>query len=238
LRLAVKRALARTWVDGRMFVYDRRLLPNEYLAELERKTYDLPSAGFHTGLSVGYPAWNLVYYTLLCSLPPEGTTPVVVETGTNRGFSTIVLAQALKDGDRGGIVRTVDINPSVVETARESVALAGLSSYVEFNVGDSVDYLRRLVPTLDRLDLVFLDGSHERKVVCEEFSIVHPLVTGVGGKVVFDNTTFGGVAEALGQIRDEYGGSLVEFENCSWYPPGCVIWQADRARPYPQQNGR
>jgi hypothetical protein len=49
-------------------------------------------AAVRTGLSMGYPAWNLLYYTLLCSLPPD---PVVAEVGTNLGFSTIVLVPGI-----------------------------------------------------------------------------------------------------------------------------------------------
>lgn len=53
----------------RRFDYDHHLLPNKYLAELEMQCSDLQSALPHTGLSIGYPAWNLLYYTVLCALP-------------------------------------------------------------------------------------------------------------------------------------------------------------------------
>ena len=62
--------------NRRMFAYDRRLLVNEYLAEQESATADLESAIARTGFSLGYPSWNLLYYTLLCSLPRSGS-PVV-----------------------------------------------------------------------------------------------------------------------------------------------------------------
>src|SRR5204862_4360490 len=103
------------------------LLPNQYLAQVDGLSLDVRSAQAHTGLSIGYPAWNLLYYALLCSLPPRDDEYVVVETGTNRGFSTIVLAQALKDASVAGIVRTVDYDANVVREARENLARAGLS---------------------------------------------------------------------------------------------------------------
>jgi len=209
----------------RMFDYNPMLLPNPLLAELEKRATDTESAKLRSGLTVGYPAWNLLYYTLLCSLPPEMSDPVVVETGTNHGISTIVLAQALKDLGLRSVVRTVDIDPSVVEIARQNVAKAGLSAFVDFHVEDSHQYLARLVSEVNAIHFAFLDGSHAYEDLRNEFTIIYPKVVACRGKVYFDNTTTGGVARALKFIRIAYGGNLVEFANCSWCPPGNVIWQ-------------
>jgi hypothetical protein len=46
-----------------------------------------------------------------------------------------------------------------------------------------------------------------------------------GGKVYFDNSGRGGVAEALDYLRERHGGNLVTFLNCSSAPPGNTIWQ-------------
>ena len=124
----------------RIFDYDRRLLPNSLLAEREAESRDLPSAVRNTGLSIGYPAWNLLYYSLLCSIDSED--PVIVETGTNLGYSTIVLAQALKDSKAHGVIRTVDINPIAVAQARQNAGRAGVAGVISFSVGDSLDFLR------------------------------------------------------------------------------------------------
>jgi predicted O-methyltransferase YrrM len=210
--------------NRRMFGYDRRLLVNEYLAEQEAETHDLESAIARTGFSLGYPAWNLLYYSLLCSLPRSGQ-PVVVETGTNRGFSTIVLAQALRDAGLGAAVRTVDIDPEVVKLAEQNVAKAGVADLVRFSVGDSLEFLGALRREVDRVDFALLDGAHDAEHVVAEFELVQPLVRSCGGKVYFDNTSAGGVAEALRRIRAAHGGNLIEFENCSWAPPGNAIWQ-------------
>lgn len=174
---------------------------------------------------MGYPSWNLLYYALLCSLPPEVREPVIVETGTNQGFSTIVMAQALKDLGARSVVRTVDIDPDVVAIARANVAKAGLSDYVEFHVEDSLKYLKRVVQEVRAIHFAFLDGNHAYDHLRKEFSILHPRVAACRGKVYFDNTTAGGVARALRYIRVAYGGNLIEFENCSWQPPGNAIWQ-------------
>jgi predicted O-methyltransferase YrrM len=222
----------------RRFDYDRRLLVNPYLAEREEGAADLRSAVGRTGLSLGYPAWNLLYYTLLCSLPPSD--PVVVETGTNHGFSTIVLAQALVDGGADGVVRTVDLDPEVVELARGHARRAGVADRIRFHVGDSREFLGRLAAEVDHVDFAFLDGDHRAEAVVAEFERLHPLVAACGGKVFFDNTSRGGVAKALRRIHATWGGSLVEFLNCSWAPPGTAIWQPSPrdAGPAPARGGR
>jgi predicted O-methyltransferase YrrM len=201
--------------------YDRRLLVNPRLVEAEEQD-DIQ-------FSVGYPAWNLLYYALLCSLPVNRSA-VVLETGTNIGLSTIVLAQAVKDGGQGGTVHTVEIDPERASTAKENVAAAGLSEFVHFHVGDSTDELRRICLDNPRIDFAFLDARHDFSSVISEFRTVVPRVKAARGMVCFDNTLYGGVAVALRYIRIRYSGNMVEFPNCSWSPPGSAIWQPRRPR--------
>jgi hypothetical protein len=52
----------------RRFDYDRRLLPNARIAALEPdEVTDEHSIGT-TDWSIGYPGWNLLYYSLYCSI--------------------------------------------------------------------------------------------------------------------------------------------------------------------------
>jgi SAM-dependent methyltransferase len=212
--------------SGRSFAYDRRLLVNPYLAEREWDVQGLSGAMDSTGLSMGYPAWNLLYYSLLCSLPRS--SPVVVETGTNQGFSTIVMAQALIDADSDGVVRTVDIDPEAVALAKRHAEQAKVADRIRFEVADSRDFLERLSAEVDHIDFAFLDGDHRAEAVVAEFERLHALVAACRGKVYFDNTASGGVAKALRHIHATYGGNLVEFPNCSWAPAGNAIWQPER----------
>jgi predicted O-methyltransferase YrrM len=206
----------------RIFDYDRGLLPNSFLAERDAGR-DLVSAVRNTGLSIGYPAWNLLYYSLLCSM--DSPDPVIVETGTNLGYSSIVLAQALRDRKAGGIVRTVDINPAAVAQARENALRAGVADLISFSVGDSLDFLRGLARELDHIDFVFLDGGHAVSHVIAEFEIVCPLLRARGGKAYFDNSGSGDVAEAINHLRAAFGGNFIHFANSSWCPPGSTLWQ-------------
>jgi predicted O-methyltransferase YrrM len=178
------------------------------------------------GHSPGYPAWNLLYYSLLCSIPTGRRKAVVIETGTNRGLTTIVMAQALKDLDIQRRLETVDLDANVVEVARRNVDRAGLSDYVNFNVEDAQSFLKRVTAGAG-IDFVLIDDLHTREQVVAEIDIVCPRVVPQTGTVYFDNTLRGGVAEALIYLKKVFGGNLVEFPNCSWGPPGNAIWQTD-----------
>jgi predicted O-methyltransferase YrrM len=210
---------------GRRFQYERRLLPNHRLAALEPETARWRQVMDQSGLSIGYPAWNLLYYVLLCGLSPARESPVVVETGTNFGASTIVMAQALEDLGVGTVLETVERNPEAVEKARANVEAAGLTDRVRFHVGDSLEFLRDIAERVGRIDFIFLDDMHIVTHVIAELDIVVPMIEPVDGKIYFDNTELKGVAVALAELRRKFGGNLVQFPNCSWNPPGNAVWQ-------------
>jgi cephalosporin hydroxylase len=201
--------------------YERRLLPNPHMAVLESGGMD------SEGMTIGYPAWNLLYYSMLCSIPPELPDAVVVETGTNLGMSTIAMAQALEDIGVSAVLQTVDINKEYVEKARRNVTEAGLAGRVEFHVGESLSFLSGLVGQVDHIDFVFLDDLHRYQHVVDEVRLLHPKLLPRQGKVYFDNTTHTELDRALRWVRRELGGNLIEFESCSWSPPGNAIWQPD-----------
>jgi len=237
---------------GRRFDYDRRLLPHPLLAELDAAESDpemerlkqvVPAtdeerealareyrearnrwAGNATW-SMGYPSWNLLYFSMICSLPRFMPGAVVIETGTNRGLSTIAMAQALADLEIGTPMYTVELEEDLAERARENVAAAGLADRVRFHTGDSLAFLSDLAAQYERFDFVFLDDAHDREHVQKQVDIVCPKVAAGGGKIYFDNSGRGGVAEALDYLRERHGGNLVTFMNCSGAPPGNTIWQ-------------
>jgi predicted O-methyltransferase YrrM len=86
-------------------------------------------------------------YAMVCATKPE----VVVEIGTSYGYSTIHLAQGLKDNGRGHLY-TAEIEPERVAAAIANVDEAGLLDIVT---------LRRELPKLERIDLAFLDAAHD-----------------------------------------------------------------------------
>jgi predicted O-methyltransferase YrrM len=212
----------------RRFDYDRRLLPNPHVATLEPPEVTAQSQiEGTTDWSLGYPAWNLLYYTLYSSILPERDDVVVIETGTNRGISTIVMAQALEDLGVQAMVDTVELDPDLVAVARGNVEEAGLSHRVRFHSGDAVPFLSQMAEQEDHFDFVLIDDLHTYDHVWQEIEVVRPKIAARGGKIYFDNTGYGDIDRAILDLRKRYGGNLVTFDNCSYRPPGNAIWQPD-----------
>jgi predicted O-methyltransferase YrrM len=76
----------------------------------------------------------------------------------------------------------------------------------------------------EKIDIAFIDGSHDYQGVIDDFLGVIKLLT-PKGMIIFDNITMGGVHDALDWIRVAYGGNLVDFPRCSWSPPGVAFWK-------------
>ncbi len=214
----------------RMFGYDLGLLPNAHLRSLEQDVADIEQAQTRSGLTIGYPGWGLIYHLALCSLDPNRYS-VVIETGTNRGCSSIVLAQALADRGQGGVLHTIDIDASVAEIAGRNLQAAGLEAFVSQHVGSSLDVLPQVLAQVERVDLAFLDGSHTMHDALTEFDLVLPKLA-EGALVIFDNTyqiadegEDQRVYGALQEILRRGEGHLINLPYVSWYTPGVAIWQ-------------
>lgn len=81
----------------------------------------------------------------------------IVEFGTSWGVSAIYFAAALRDLG-GGCVVSSELETSKVAKAKQHVAEAGLSQFVEIRAGDALQTLR---DTGGTTDLLFLDGWKE-----------------------------------------------------------------------------
>lgn len=213
----------------RSYDYDRRLLPNAHLRELD-DVQDLTEAKEKTGWSIGYPGWGLLYYLVMTSLNPESDN-VIIETGTNHGSSTIMLAQSLVDSGASGHVHTFEIDQDFYDTATNNIAQAGLSDVVTQYLGDAKSLVPQQLEQVSEVQVAFLDGAHFVVDVLEEFAAVHAKLAR-NGLVIFDNTYL--IADededqrvhgALATIMSTYGGNLVNFPSVSWYTPGVAIWQ-------------
>jgi predicted O-methyltransferase YrrM len=223
LRGTMKKPVYYRWTD-----YNLDLLPNAYLREQERGVGGPSEWVEKTGYSPGFPAWNLLYYALLCSLKPDSFN-LIVETGTNIGSSTIILAQALKDSGRDGLVRTVEIEPANHERAKLSAEKAEVVDRIEFYLGNSLEMLPSMAD--QPVQIAFLDGNHLHDHVIHEFEIVLPRLK-PDALVIFDNTyqiadegEDPRVHGALKSIQKLHGGNLINFPIASWYTPGFAIWQ-------------
>ena len=214
----------------RMFGYDRTLLPNRHLAELEAGVTSIEEARLKTGATIGYPGWGLVYHLLLCHLD-RGRHETIVETGTNFGCTSIVLAQALVDARCRGEVLTVELDEENVGRARSNLRMAGVADRVTVFVGNSRAVLPTILAGRAPIRFAFLDASHLLDDVLAEFETVLPHLAD-DALVLFDNTyriadegEDPRVNGALRVIVERHGGNLINLEFVSWFTPGLAVWQ-------------
>lgn len=217
-------------VYRRMFGYPLSLLPNQHLATLETGVETIEQAQERTGFTIGYPGWGLIYHMLLSHLD-RSKEEILVETGSNRGCTSIVLAQALIDSGCRGHLHTFELKPENAAMARENFAKAGVTDRVSIHVGDVHETFGPGTRNLRDVRFAFLDASHFYKDVMFEFETILPRLA-PDAIVLFDNTY--AIAEgdedprvngALKDIQKSIGGNLINFENVSWYTPGLAIWQ-------------
>lgn len=218
----------------RTFDYNRAMLPNKHLASLEEGVTTQAEAEQKTGLTIGYPGWGFIYYLLLSHLDRQ-RDEIIIETGTNQGCTTIVLAQALIDAGCGGHIETFELSPDNAAKAEVNLKAAGVEGRVNLHVGNSRETLAPCIAGMSGIRVAFLDASHLYADVMAEFQTLLPHLA-EDAIVLFDNTYE--IAEqgedvrvngALKEIAAEYGGNLINLEHVSWYTPGLAIWQK-RAR--------
>lgn len=127
-------------------------------------------------MNVG-PEKGPLMYGLLDALPRPAR---VLELGAFCGYSAIMIADRL--GPEGHLT-SIDVDPNAVETARTTVAFAGLGDRVTVMEGSSSE----LIPTLaGPFDLVFLD--HWKDLYTRDLRLIeaHGLLR-PGSTVVADN---------------------------------------------------
>ncbi|HEY9173772.1 MAG TPA: class I SAM-dependent methyltransferase [Verrucomicrobiae bacterium] len=104
----------------------------------------------------------------------------VLEIGTAYGYTTIWLGLAL--AETGGKLTTIEIAPERAEVAKQHVAAAGLSKYVNFRLGDA----HAILPALGgSFDIAYLDadkGGNE-----DYFNKLFPKKLPPGGLLVAHN---------------------------------------------------
>lgn len=216
----------------RIFQYNRALLPNAHLARLEKGVRTTDMAKERSGFSIGYPGWGLIYHILLSHLDPTRYNNIV-ETGTNWGCTTIVLAQALIDSGCSGHVYTIEIDSKNCKVAIDNLRKARVFDKVKLINEDSKKALPAIVEQVDEIRIAFLDASHLYEDVLFEFKTIYPKLN-EHSLVIFDNTYQ--IAEphedqrvngALRYIHKHLGGQLINFEFVSWYTPGLALWQKE-----------
>jgi predicted O-methyltransferase YrrM len=137
---------------------------------------------------------------LLYMLARNAKARTIVEFGTSFGISTLHLAAALKDNGGGRLIGS-EFESSKVVRARENVAAAGLSDFVDIREGDALETLARDLP--ESIDLVLLDGA--KSLYPRVLSLLEPRLR-AGALIVGDNADMS--PEYLAHVRAPGAGYL------------------------------
>lgn len=107
----------------------------------------------------------------------------ILELGTLGGYSAIWMARALPP--RGRMI-SMEIDPHHAEVARQNIARAGLSTFIDVRVGPALEQLGILAAFIKyRFDVAFIDA--DKDAYPDYLAKVFPLVR-VGGLILADNT--------------------------------------------------
>lgn len=125
---------------------------------------------------------------------------IVVETGTHKGFSTLMVAQALKANGKGHLY-TFDLTDYGVLKECEQF---GVGSFVTFTKGDSAVGISKLSPRVKNIDFLWLDADHSTEAVIKELNAALPMLR-KGTLVAFhDIITDVREAKAVLEIRKRF----------------------------------
>jgi len=108
---------------------------------------------------------------LLYRLAAYQQPPNIIELGTCLGITTIYLQKAAP----GGKVYTLEGCPETAAIATESFNKAGLTN-IELITGNFNNTLPVVIEKLPQLDLVFVDGNHQKKATLQYFNWCLPKV--------------------------------------------------------------
>lgn len=119
----------------------------------------------------------------------------ILEIGTFTGYSSICLAQGLKED---GLVHTIDINEELLPMATRYIKEAGLENKIKTYTGNALE----IIPTLNYMfDIVFIDA--DKTNYSNYYTLAFPKVK-VGGFIFADNVLWSGkVADYQYQSDDE-----------------------------------
>ena len=213
--------------------YDRKILPNAFLSELEAQATTIQEATEATGYTIGMPGWMLLYSILYQSRTWESGYYYL--EGTND--LQLILAQALKDAQaKNPKVLTFELEKSNLDIAKERWEKAGVGDIIHEFMGPIKDTFAPALSkevSLKSCRIAFLDASHLEEDIEYEFQAILPYMAS-DGIIIMDNTYQ--IAEQnenqrvngfLRNIRNRFGGNIINLPFCSWYTPGIAIWQLE-----------
>lgn len=146
---------------------------------------------------------RLAWYAFVRALKPD----LVVETGTDKGLGSLVLASALLMNQRGRLV-TIDVNPAA------GYLITGPYSEVTTVLhGDSIDLIRALT---DPVDLFLHDSDHSPEHERAEFAALESHLH-AGSLIISDNAHATGVLATWALKHDRRFLFFAEEPQEHWY---------------------
>lgn len=124
----------------------------------------------------------------------------ILEIGTYTGYSALCLAEGLKPG---GKLITIDINEELEERVHGYFKKAGVSSQIDFRIGNAL----KIIPSLkEKFDLVFIDADKENYP--HYFDLVINSVP-LNGIILADNVLWSG--KVLDSKPDKDTKAIIDF---------------------------
>lgn len=162
------------------------------------------------------PCWQhgrVLYSTLRAYVAGQAEPVNVLEIGTAKAFSALIMRWALDDAGAVGTITTLDVIDPKARVKRNSVLeIDGYKTLAEFlapydgadrincRQSTGIDYLLRHG---DRVHFAFVDGKHSGDVVSQEARLLAK-VQQAGDVIVFDDVHLADVRAAVETVGDRY----------------------------------
>lgn len=166
-------------------------------------------------IKVNPPNWQhgRIIYTLLRKYLRSyvGEKPLLIDIGTAKGFSALVMKWAADDSKVKCTIRSADVIDPEARVPRNTVAdCDGIKTLYEilepWPEAKGIEFHQRGGATLlsqssERVNFAFLDGKHKYDSVKVESGILR-IRQKRGDMILFDDVHIPGVAQAVGELRD------------------------------------
>lgn len=165
--------------------------------------YDAGTVKFACEVSKA-PKPALLLYHLVREFEPEH----ILELGTNVGISAAYLAAASRAYSQTACVTTLEASPYRLRLAKALHARLGLNG-IEYVQGLFADTLAGVADNMGSVDLVFIDGHHQREPTLAYFETIWAHAR-PGAVFVFDDIRWSaGMRQAWSQLKQDERFSLV-----------------------------
>lgn len=143
---------------------------------------------------------------LLFGLVRSSKPQVLIETGTNNGYSTLCIIEALRQNGFGYLYTfdTCNFDRIIPDTT-------SYNKYYQFILGDSLKEGKKLLNRINNVDFIFLDSSHETQHVINEFKLFYPILK-PGGIICFHDTILVNQENwAVRYVKDRYDINIIRI---------------------------